>query len=88
MKFTETIGDFSKRVASGGRKPPLRNFHEICEMLGVPEVNVKAKMVRKDAPKPMLVHKSNGAGKNSWYNPVEFKAWWKKVQDEIRRENP
>jgi len=55
-------------------------------MLGVPEVNVKARMVRKDSPKPMVIHKSNGAGKNSWYNPVEFKAWWKKVQDEIARE--
>lgn len=55
-------------------------------MLGVKEVNVKARMVRKDSPKPKLVHKSNGAGKNSWFDPVEFKAWWKKVQDEISRE--
>ena len=86
MKFTETIGDLRKRQISGRVNPPLRNFREICEMLGVPEVNVKARMVRKDSPKPMVVHRSIGAGKNSWYNPVEFKAWWKKVQDEIGRE--
>lgn len=83
MKFTESIGEFSQRVAKGGKKPPLRNFHEICEMLGVPELNMKAKMVRKDSPKPLLVHRSNGGGKNSWYDPVEFKKWWKKVQDEV-----
>lgn len=88
MKFTETIGEFTQRVAKGGRKPPLRNFREICEMLGETELKVKARMVRKDAPKPLVVHRSNSAGKNSWYNPVEFKAWWKKVQDEISRENP
>lgn len=87
MKFTETIGDFSKRVANGGKKPPLRNFREICEILGEAEKTVRARMKRKDSPKPKFVHKSNAAGKNSWYNPVEFKAWWKKVQDEIRREN-
>lgn len=86
MKFTESIGQFSARVKSGGAKVPLKNFHEICEMLGVKEVNVKARMVRKDSPKPKLVHKSTSAGKNSWFDPVEFKAWWKKVQDEISRE--
>ena len=83
MKFTESIGQFSQRIAKGGKKPPLRNFNEICEMLGVPKANVKAKLIRKDAPKPLLVHVSYGAGQNSWYNPVEFKAWWKKVQDEV-----
>jgi len=83
MKFTESIGDFSKRIAKGGKKPPLRNFHEICEMLGVPEINVKAKMVRKDRPKPKIVHRSTGGGQNAWYDPVEFKAWWKVVQDDV-----
>lgn len=83
MKFTESIGEFSQRVAKGGQKRPLRNFKELCVMLGETELKVKAKMVRKDSPKPVLVHKSNGAGKNSWYDPVEFKKWWKVVQDEI-----
>jgi len=84
-KFTETIGQLRQRQIKGQIYKPLKNFHEICEMLGVKEVNVKARMVRKDSPKPKLVHKSNGAGKNSWFDPVEFKAWWKKVQDEIGR---
>ncbi len=51
-------------------------------MLGVPEKNVKAKMVRKDRPKPKIVHRSTGGGQNGWYDPVEFKKWWKMVQDD------
>ena len=83
MKFAETIGDLRKRQLAGKIHKPLKNFHEICEMLGVPEINVKAKMVRKDRPKPKIVHRSNSFGKNSWYDPVEFKAWWKMVQDDV-----
>lgn len=86
MKFTETIGDLRRRQVSRNIRKPLRNFHEICEMLGETEGAVKARMVRKDAPRPLVVHRSTGAGKNSWFDPAEFKAWWKKVQDEIGRE--
>lgn len=82
MKFTESTGEFFRRVAKGSKKPPLRNFRELCVMLGESELKVRAKMLRRDSPKAVLVHKSTGAGKNKWYNPVEFKAWWKKVQDE------
>ena len=83
MRFAETIGDLRKRQLAGKINKPLKNFHEICEMLGVPEVNVKAKMVRKDRPKPKIVHRSISFGKNSWYDPVQFKAWWKMVQDDV-----
>lgn len=80
MKFKETIGDLRRRQIAGQIYKPLRTFAELCADLGVPERTVSGKLHRKDAPKPKLTHRSNGAGKRSYYDPAEFKAWWESIQ--------
>lgn len=82
MKFAETIGDLRRRQIAGTIHKPLRSFAELCQELGVAPRTMSGKLVRKDAPKPKTVHRSNGAGKQSWYDPIEFREWWKRLQEE------
>lgn len=76
MKFKETIGDLRRRQLSGQTYQPLRTFAELCQELGELERVVRGKLRSTNAPKPKLVHRSNGAGQRSYYDPQEFKAWW------------
>lgn len=76
MKFNETIGDLRRRQIAGKIHQPLRSFAELCDELGeVPRV-VSGKLRSHNAPKPKLIHRSNGAGQRSYYDPEEFKTWW------------
>ena len=80
MKFKETIGDLRRRQIAGQIHKPLRSFAELCADLGVPERTVSGKLRSKDAPKPMLTHRSNGGGKRSYYDPDQFKTWWESAR--------
>ncbi len=82
MKFTETIGDLRRRQIAGKINKPMRSFAELCAELGVPPRVMSGKLHRKDAPKPRVKHRSNGGGQQSWYDPIEFREWWKRVQEE------
>lgn len=82
MKFAETIGDLRRRQITGKINKPLRSFAELCAELGVQPRVMSGKLARKDAPKPKTVHKSNGTGKQSWYDPVEFKSWWHSLKED------
>ena len=77
--FRESLGEFTKRVKSGDKYPPLRSFKELCEELGVPMRTVIGKLKMKGAPKPRLRH-STSRGNCSWYEPKEFKKWWETVK--------
>lgn len=81
MKFNETIGDLRRRQVTGNIRKPLRSFAELCEELGVPPRKVSAQLGRQDAPKPKTRHRSNSGGQQSWYDPDEFKRWWKSIQE-------
>lgn len=78
MKFTESLGDFTRRVHNGGRRKPLRTFKELCEELGVSMGQMKAYLRRPDAPTPAIYR--HGQIKNTWYKPEEFRAWFKKIK--------
>jgi hypothetical protein len=80
MKFTETIGDLRRRQITGNIHKPLRSFAELCDELGVPPRKVSGQLRRKDAPKPKTKHRSNSGGQQSWYDPEEFKSWWRSLE--------
>jgi len=83
MKFTETIGDLRKRQISGKINKPCRTYRElseiICEKYGVTDSYLRGCLRKPDAPKSLIMHRSTGAGQNSWYEPKEFLAWFAKV---------
>lgn len=81
MIFAESFGSFVQRTKNGGGRKPLRTFKEMCEELGVNEHSMKQYFRRANAPKPRL--KSYGTRvKNSWYDPQEFRRWWRQVCEE------
>lgn len=82
MKFTETIGDLRRRQIAGKINKPMRSFAELCAELGVPPRVMSGKLLRKDAPKPRVKHRSNGGGQQSWYDPDEFRSWWHSLKED------
>lgn len=82
MKFAETIGDLRRRQIAGKIYKPLRSFNELCEELGVPAHILRGNLRRSDAPQPKTRHRSTSGGQQSWYDPIEFREWWKRVQEE------
>lgn len=81
VKFTETLAEFSHRTKTKGAFPPLRTFKELCEELGVDMKAMSGKMNRKDAPKPVFKNRGRNTLQASWYNPKEFKTWWKSINE-------
>ena len=90
MKFDETIGQLRKRQIEGRIHKPCKTYRELSEYLckkhNVTDAYLRGCLRRPDAPKPKVKHRSTGGGQNSWYEPVEFVAWFNKVMNEERRE--
>jgi hypothetical protein len=86
LKFNESLADFAKRTSQGKARKPCRTYLELSEYIykkyGVSDMQLRGFLKRKDAPKIVIRHK-NGKKQNSWYNPVEFMSWFKKVNSEI-----
>jgi len=85
MNFPKTLSELNKQRATGKINKPLKNFHEICEMLNVKEGKVRQAMMKNNSPKPKIIHKSKTVNSNSWYDPIEFKAWWKTVCNDVSK---
>lgn len=77
----EARKDFYERKKRGElNRTPLITFEEICKECGVTK-GVMVSLFRKheDRPKPVFPHL--GAKPKTYYNPIEFRAWWKKIQE-------
>lgn len=82
MRSNETWGERMQRSRSGKTLPPLRSFKELCDELGVREKVMAGLLSRSDAPKPAVFHVSRVAGRNSYFEPVAFKAWFASINKE------
>ena len=86
LKFTESLADFSKRTSKGKARKPCRTYLELSEYIfkkyGVSDMKLRGHLKRSDAPKIIIRH-SNGEKTNSWYDPVEFMTWFRKVNSEL-----
>lgn len=60
---------------------PLRSLRELADEFGVSMQTVSSAIARHSGPAPVLVHRRRSAGgtQNSWYDPVEMRAWWAKI---------
>ena len=73
--FSESLGQMTSRIKSGGARKPLRTFVELCAELGVPQKTVMGRLKMDGAPVPELKHDTS-RGKAAWYEPIGFKKWW------------
>ena len=78
----ETMSEWSKRVHTEGRRKPLRSFKEMCAELKVDARTMMGYMSTFNGPKAKLNNR-NGVVKNMWYDPDEFRAWWKNTLPKI-----
>jgi hypothetical protein len=86
LKFDESLGDFRKRTKSGKARKPCRTYLELSDYIykkyGVSDMKLRNLLKRNDAPKYLFRNKYDQK-QNSWYDPVEFMSWFKKVNNEI-----
>lgn len=75
----ESMSDWSKRIHTEGRRKPLRSFKELCKEFGVNSKSMSGYMATFNGPKAKLNNRG-GAVRNMWYDPDEFRAWWKETK--------
>jgi hypothetical protein len=68
----------------GKAKAPCRSFNELAEEFGVSQNALAGYMSKFPGPAPRLTHKTDCA-RNSWYDPMEMRKWWKSVQIAITK---
>jgi hypothetical protein len=90
LKFNESLYDFRQRQLNGKTRKPCRTYLELseylCKKYNVTDAYLRGCLRRPDAPKMVVRHRSTVGVQNSWYDPSEFVAWFKKVINEERRD--
>jgi hypothetical protein len=77
----EARKDYHERKRRGElNRPPLRTFIELCDELGVTQGQMRA-FFRKYKDHPAAQFYKYGVNRKTYYNPIEFRAWWKKIQE-------
>ena len=79
MMRHESMSDWSKRIHTEGRRKPLRSFQELCKELGVNSKVMAGYLGTFNGPKAKLNNRG-GVVRNMWFDPDEFRAWWKEVK--------
>ena len=79
MKFTESLGQFSVRVKSGGAHKPKKTLKELADEFGVSIYKLAGMMRRPDAPKFLFKHKNAQGVNNAWYDPQEVRKWYHSI---------
>jgi hypothetical protein len=74
-RFTETIGEIAHR----NPHPPLRTTKELATEFGIPIQQLVRAIHSHAGPEPVL--RNPGSAHAFWYNPVEVRKWWKKLQE-------
>ena len=68
------------RVKNNGPRPPLRSLKELAEEFDVTVPALRAFIRHHNGPMPVLKSGSgNTVHRNTWYDPVEMRAWWRGV---------
>jgi len=82
----QPMAEESKRIRENGRHRPLRSFRELCEELGVDHTRLVRLLGKHPGPKPKINHSARAAvHANSWYDPLEVRAWWGSLTLEQKR---
>ena len=81
MKFSELTAESRRRWAGLPRRAPLRTVTELAQEFGLTLAQMRGRLRAADAPKPVMVRRSQTAGQNTWYAPEEVRAWWKKTTE-------
>jgi hypothetical protein len=81
-KHYESAKEHAGRLKTTGRRKPLRSFKELCAEFGVEKKTLMGYMGTFKGPKP-VINGQSFKNKNMWYDPDEFRAWWKEVKRKI-----
>jgi hypothetical protein len=58
-------------------RKPLRSFKELADELGVTHQVLQGALRAADAPQPLLSKPSGKTRRDTWYDPDQFRAWWR-----------
>lgn len=78
----ESAKEHAERLKTTGHRKPLRSFRELCTELGVDAKAMRGYMSSFKCPKA-VINGRNFTNKNMWYDPDEFRAWWKEVKRKL-----
>lgn len=67
-----------------GPRPPLRNFDECAELLGVDRNKLLALMRDQNAPAPELRHVSATMPSHRWYRVDKMRAWFNSLPKDAK----
>jgi hypothetical protein len=81
-KYDESAKEHADRLKTKGHRKPLRSFKELCAEFGVEKKTLMGYMGTFKCPKP-VINGQSFKNKNMWYDPDEFRAWWKEVKRKI-----
>jgi hypothetical protein len=82
-KFSdESAKEHADRLKTKGHRKPLRSFKELCAEFGVEKKTLMGYMGTLKGPKP-VINGQSFRSKNMWYDPDEFRAWWKEVKRKL-----
>jgi len=78
-KYDESAKEHADRLKTTGHRKPLRSFKELCKEVGVGSKSMAGYLGTLNGPKAKI-NSRGGVVKNMWYDPDEFRAWWKEVK--------
>lgn len=81
-RYDESAKEHAERLKTTGHRKPLRSFKELCAELGIERKIMMGYMGTLKGPKP-VINGQTFKNKNMWYDPDEFRAWWKGVKRKI-----
>lgn len=68
---------------SNNTRKPLRSATELAEEFGISVKRLGGLLGVHNGPKSKFSHR-NFSMKNSWFDPVEMRAWWNSLPVEVR----
>lgn len=77
----ESLGQLAVRIQNGGRRKPLRTLKEMSEEFGITLVSLAMLIKNRNGPKAKYSTGLSSTKRNTWYDPDELRAWWKKAKD-------
>lgn len=80
---SKTMQEHADRRRAGLHRKPLRTYREMCEELKVDPKIMRAYM-RWHKPPEAKVNGRAFVNRNTWYDPDEFRAWWKETLPKIK----
>jgi hypothetical protein len=79
--FTETVGQHQARVKKDGYRKPLRTLRELADEFSVTPAKLTQLIRLHEGPEAVLRVRSTNKTQNSWYEPLEFRRWWRALSE-------